>query len=870
LALLLGFIGGVALSAAAGARRTDTAYPRLLRWSSAAGVVVIPDCVGLGGFYTALARLPQVASMWTEVVYELAVPASGSAPAGQLEAIASPDGTYGQITDRVRILAGQQPPSNDPAAVMVDQQLAARQRLRPGSTLHLLGVPSTAKVCPAQKAALATQSRPVRLDFRVSAVVAFDDQVVPSPGLAAAPRVLLSPAFWRSGAGHGFGPGDAAGVRLRPGASVASFSAAARALARQYPAAGSLSFEKLSGPESATQRAIYPEVVALAVFAALAGILALAMLGQIIGRQLIMDAADFPVLRSLGMSRTQLATLSLARAGVVTGCGAVIAVAVAASPLMPIGPARLAEPSPGIEANLAVLVPGLVIIAAMPLALLSPVAWRVARRPHGPPGRAGPPSPQLPAGPGAGHGRVGNRRHRGANGVRARPRPQCCPGAQLARCDVPVLATGLLAALGVTVACSAWPGWRTTVPAAAARPAEPGQGGPTTMPGLVAGAVPLAMGVRLALRRGRGRTAVPVGSAVASAAVGVAALSAAIVFGGSVTHLLASPVLYGVTWDAAVSNTGSVNVAPIVAAARNDPQVAAWTTVRSGGPIQIGPAEADMLVLPAGGSSFVPAPVTGRLPRTSREIALGTRTLGQARARIGTSLRVSVDGQPARLMTVVGTTVFPTMTDELDLGTGAALTPGGLSYLLPASGQIIPADTVFVRFQSGVSPPAGRRTLAARLAPRGHFAIDGPATPTDLLNFGQVQDLPQLLGAGLGAVALLTIGHLLITSVRRRQRDLAILRVLGFTSWQVRRTLGWQAVTLAGLALVIGIPAGIFCGRLGWLIFAHQLGVTPVLAVPSVELPVLAAGWLAAAVVIATLPAEAAVRSRPARILRSE
>jgi hypothetical protein len=392
LALLLGFIGGVALSAAAGARRTDTAYPRLLRWSSAADVVVIPDCVGLGGFYTALARLPQVASMWTEVVYELAVPASGSAPAGQLEAIASPDGTYGQTTDRVRILAGQQPRSYDPAAVMVDQQLAARQRLRPGSTLHLLGVPSTAKVCPAQKAALATQSRPVRLDFRVSAVVAFDDQVVPSPGLAGAPRVLLSPAFWRSGAGHRFGPGDDAGVRLRPGASVASFSAAARVLARQYPAAGGLSFVKLSGPESATQRAIYPEVVALSVFAALAGILALAMLGQIIGRQLIMDAADFPVLRSLGMSRTQLAALSLARAGVVTGCGAVIAIAIAiaASPLMPIGPARLAEPSPGIEANLAVLVPGLVIIAAMPLALLSPVAWRVARRPHGPPGRAGP------------------------------------------------------------------------------------------------------------------------------------------------------------------------------------------------------------------------------------------------------------------------------------------------------------------------------------------------------------------------------------------------------------------------------------------------------------------------------------------------
>lgn len=36
LALLLGLVGGVALTAAAGARRTETAYPRLLRWARAA------------------------------------------------------------------------------------------------------------------------------------------------------------------------------------------------------------------------------------------------------------------------------------------------------------------------------------------------------------------------------------------------------------------------------------------------------------------------------------------------------------------------------------------------------------------------------------------------------------------------------------------------------------------------------------------------------------------------------------------------------------------------------------------------------------------------------------------------------------------
>ncbi len=390
-AVLLGLVGGVALTAAAGARRTDSAYPRLLRWSNAATVQVIPECVGVGGFYTALARLPQVASMSTEVVYELAIPARSGGLAGRLEAVASPDGTLGSTTDRIRILAGQRPSATDPSGVMIDPQLAARQRLHPGSTLHLVGVPSTAKVCPPQPASPAPR-HPVPLAFRVSAVAAFDDQVVPAPGLGGAPRVLLSPGFWRDGAGRRFGPGDAANVRLRPGASLASFRTAARALARRYPSAGGLGFVNLMAQQAATEQAIRPAAVALGVFAALAGLLALAVLGPLIARQLILDAALFPALRALGMTRARLLGLSLARTALVTCGSALFAVgfAIAASPLMPVGAARLAEPSPGVQANPAVLGAGLVTIALAPLALVFPTAWRVAGAPGGSPGRAGP------------------------------------------------------------------------------------------------------------------------------------------------------------------------------------------------------------------------------------------------------------------------------------------------------------------------------------------------------------------------------------------------------------------------------------------------------------------------------------------------
>jgi hypothetical protein len=353
--------------------------------------------------------------------------------------------------------------------------------------------------------------------------------------------------------------------------------------------------------------------------------------------------------------------------------------------------------------------------------------------------------------------------------------------------------------------------------------------------------------------------------------VGVAALTAAIVFAASLSYLLATPALYGVTWDAIANNNAANDIRPIVAMVKHDRRVAAWTLAGAGAPLRAGHTDFEAIVLPIRDSrTFISAPASGRLPRNSREITLGTKTLRQLHARIGATIQVSLLHLPARPMTVVGTTVFPTLSDQLGLGTGAALTFGGVRRLVPAQATLPPPSNVFIRFRPGVSPQSGRQALAAQLAPFGNVRVDGPATPTDLLNFGEVQDLPQILGIGLAAVALLTIAHLLLTSVRRRRRDFAIFRTLGFTTWQVRGTLGWQAVTLAGITLVIGIPAGIACGRLCWQVFANQLGVTPVPAVPVTALAIMSACWLAAAAIIAAVPGRAATRNSPATLLRSE
>ena len=102
---------------------------------------------------------------------------------------------------------------------------------------------------------------------------------------------------------------------------------------------GAVQIVHLATEYAAAQRAIQPEAVALAIFGALAGLIALAVIGQLLNRQLVLDSVEFPVLRALGMSRSRLAALSLARVALVTTAGALaaVAVAVAASPLMPIG-----------------------------------------------------------------------------------------------------------------------------------------------------------------------------------------------------------------------------------------------------------------------------------------------------------------------------------------------------------------------------------------------------------------------------------------------------------------------------------------------------------------------------------------------------
>ena len=116
----------------------------------------------------------------------------------------------------------------------------------------------------------------------------------------------------------------------------------------------------------------------------------------------------------------------------------------------------------------------------------------------------------------------------------------------------------------------------------------------------------------------------------------------------------------------------------------------------------------------------------------------------------------------------------------------------------------------------------------------------------------------------------LTVTHALVTSVRRRRRDLAVLKTLGFTRGQVAATICWQATTFAVVALAIGVPLGVAAGRWAWQPTADTLGVHSGPMVPLAAMAAAAVGAVLAANLVAALPGRAASRLPPATALRSE
>jgi ABC-type lipoprotein release transport system permease subunit len=791
LALLAGLAGGVVLAATAGARRTETAYPRFLQASRASDVLVSPQGTGFGGYYHALGRLPDV-----RVVAALAglfvAPLGPAGTADLSSVVAAPaDGRFGHLTEIPKLLAGRLPRPDRPGEIAVDQIGAQELRLHVGSTLAMVAVTGQ------------TLSRPARwrhLSERVVGIFVARGSVVPVTEVDKGPAFYVSTALARL-LGPRYAAFDGAYVRLRPGTTVATFSRQAQALARRFPGTGGQVFVADEGTQAAAiERSIRPQAVALALFALLLAVTAVLVVGQVATRLLLAASSDNATLAALGMTRAQLTAAGLAEVGAAAAAGTVIAVAiaVAASPLMPIGPARLAEPGPGASA------------------------------------------------------------------------------------DVTVLGLGAAAMVALLVARSAWAAWRAGSAASAAGTARAGTSGVVAW--LAGAGVPVtaATGARFALEPGRGHTAVPVRSALAGTALSVLTVVAAFTFGANLLHLVHTPRLYGQTWDVAVE-FGFGGITPQVAerVLRATPGVSGWS-YGSHAIIGIDRSVVPAIGVAAGrGPLLAPVLLEGHPPRSSHEIVLGTSVLRRIGRRVGQSVTVTISRRHESVR-IVGRAVFPDFGQggftPTDLGNGAEtaaplLVPPGAGRPVPPSRA--PYNFVLIKFTPGPRHTARitafRRSMAATCAQAGPpTCVRTDQRPNGVTGYARIDGTPELLAAVLAVLGLAVLGQLMVASGRRRRRDFAILKTLGLVRRQVSSITAWQASTLAGLALLAGVPLGVAAGHWAWALFARGLGISTIAITPVPLLLLTIPAVILAANAVAFWPGRTTARLRPAEVLRAE
>ena len=369
-------------------------------------------------------------------------------------------------------------------------------------------------------------------------------------------------------------------------------------------------------------------------------------------------------------------------------------------------------------------------------------------------------------------------------------------------------------------------------------------------------------GVRLAFEPGRDRTAVPVRSAIAGMAVALAAVMAALVFGSSLAHVIDDPAVAGWNWDLAVGNPHSGDTsAQTESQLRKNPDIAGFaaTAIADG---RLDGRDVPVMGMQPRTGDVAPPVLAGRLPRAPDEISLGGRELRALHKRIGDLTTARGTHGPLALHIVGQVVLSPEITNEqVQLGSGGVMTLAGAGALSKAP---LPRNVFLVQLRK----PSDQAAIA-RLKQQFPGAVLPAVPPPEVRNLRGVNGLPLALALLVALLATGTVAHTLITSVRRRRRELAILKAVGFVARQVRATVAWQATAIAASSLIIGLPLGIAAGRWAWTLLATQFAIKPVPVISPLVLFAFPA-VLVLANAVAAFPARAAARTQPAVVLRTE
>jgi ABC-type antimicrobial peptide transport system permease subunit len=275
--------------------------------------------------------------------------------------------------------------------------------------------------------------------------------------------------------------------------------------------------------------------------------------------------------------------------------------------------------------------------------------------------------------------------------------------------------------------------------------------------------------------------------------------------------------------------------------------------------------------------------ISGQGLESANQVVLGALTLAQLHKVVGDTVEVTSGSGPPHRLRIVGTAAMPVLGSSggphLEMATGAVVA----SQLLPAVARnpfdnpITGPNAVLVRLKSGYTQAAELHSLqkiaqATSNAANFGVAVQGVQSfrPAEIVNYRSLGDTPVFLGAGLAAGAIAALTLTLAASVRRRRRDLAVLKTLGFTKRQLASTIAWQSTIVALIGTVVGVPVGIAVGRWLWDIFARNIHAVPYPTVPVVLITVITLATIVLANVVATVPGRYAARTSTAILLRYE
>jgi hypothetical protein len=374
LVLLIGFVGGLSMGALAAARRTESSFPTFLASTNPSnlslGTALWNPALGYttgynGPLVATIARLPHVrrAESYSDI-YSVPIGANGQPTAAAQKANMNVEGSVDGLyfnQDRVTVVQGRMADPKRANEIMMTVGAADALGLHIGQTV------TWGTYTNAQFESTAGAPPPPALHEKLTLVgtVVLDNAVVQDEIDANGPTTaILTPALTRRldncCANYSF-------TYLQLDQGSRNVPAVEAEIERVIPSVLPYDFYDTSIDVTKAQNAIKPEAIALGVFGLIAGLAAIVIAGQVIGRQLGFWAPEERTLRALGADPVMTAGDGLLgiMGAVVVGALLAAAVAVALSPLAPLGPVRPYYPDPGVAFDWAVLGLGVAVLVVV-------------------------------------------------------------------------------------------------------------------------------------------------------------------------------------------------------------------------------------------------------------------------------------------------------------------------------------------------------------------------------------------------------------------------------------------------------------------------------------------------------------------------